>query len=177
MEDILNNTQLHLQGSNPDEAFARVASNLDNKDVAKNFCEHTEEILKEMGEKGAYIYNPNLIGVYAEIVEHHPEMAKTCNDLVNMVAELDGSPDGKIAGAAVEYFDKVDRTDGVDSSQKSLARIKSNSWRKKQEKAKENSEEATVTQEYKRYKSKYYRDNILKTANQLVKLKIELPDE
>ena len=29
----------------------------------------------------------------------------------------------------------------------------------------------------KSYKSKYYRDNILKTANQLVKLKIELPDE
>lgn len=28
----------------------------------------------------------------------------------------------------------------------------------------------------KRYKSKYYRDNILKNANQLVKLKIELPD-
>ena len=76
--------------------------------------------------------------MYAEIVQHHPEMAKKCNELANKTANLQqhNGMESYTYDAAHNYYEKVKEMDGVSDSDKSMARVRATSWERKAEQAK-----------------------------------------
>ena len=126
----------------PDAAFANVAVCLDDKKVAERFCKYTEKMLNKMEENDMDTSFPEIIDAYAEIAQHHPEMAGKCNKLVRQAVERsDNQHYSEMLGKAVDFFDKVTATEGVVEKDKSLAKSRSHYYKKSQQRISEKESE------------------------------------
>ena len=119
---------------------------LDDKKTAEDFLKYTEKALQQADEKNGVVNGDGLIKQYAEIVQHHPEMAKKCNELVNKTADLQerNGMESYTYDAAYNYFEKVKEMkeiDGVSDFDKSIARTRSTLWKRKADQAKEREKE------------------------------------
>ena len=118
---------------------------LDDKKVAEDFLKHTEKALERADDNDGVLMGGALIKQYAEIVKHHPEMAKKCNELVNKTANLQGGNYlSDTYDAASKYYEKVKEMNGVSDSDKAMARTRSNIWEKKAVRTKEREEEQSM---------------------------------
>ena len=132
MLDNVSDLAMHTQV--PDAAFANVAVCLDDKKVAERFCAYTEKMLNKMEENDMDTSFPEIIDAYAEIAQHHPEMAGKCNKLVRQAVERsDNQHYSEMLGKAVDFFDKVIATEGVAEKDKSLAKSRSHYYKKSQQ--------------------------------------------
>ncbi len=117
---------------------------LDDKKTAENFLKYTEKALQQVDEKNGVVkHGDGLIKQYAEIVQHHPEMAKKCNELVNKTANLNerNGMESYTYDDAHNYFEKVKEMDGISYSDKLMAKARSETWKRKAEQAKEREKE------------------------------------
>ena len=131
--------ELAVEGGR-EQVIGGLCTRLDDKKVADEFLKFAEEDLNRLNDKGQDILSGDLlIEKFAEIVKHHPEMAKKCNELVNKTADLQGcnGHDAYVYGAAHNYFEQVKEMDGVSDYDKTMAKVRSKTWDKRAQKAEE----------------------------------------
>ena len=122
--------ELAVEGGR-EQVIGGLCTRLDDKKVADEFLKFAEEDLNRLADKGQDIYSGNLpIEKFAEIVKHHPEMAKKCNELVNRVADDQefNRWRGETLEAAVNYFNEVNGDDKVSDYDRTVARIRGRRW-------------------------------------------------
>lgn len=130
--DNIDDLAFHTQY--PDFAFSNVAICLDDKKVAERFVNYTEKMLNKMEDVGKDTSSSQIIDAFAEIVQHHPEMAGKCNKLVRQsVDSADKQIYSEMLGKAVDFFDKVNVADGVSEKDKSMAKSRSHYYKKAQQ--------------------------------------------
>ncbi|MBQ2886645.1 MAG: hypothetical protein IJE43_23240 [Alphaproteobacteria bacterium] len=130
--DNIDDLAFHTQC--PDVAFSNIAICLDDKKVAERFCTYTEKMLNKMEDEGKDTSSSLIIDAFAEIVQHHPEMAGKCNKLVRQsVDSADKQIYSEMLGKAVDFFDKVNVADGVSEKDKSMAKSRSHYYKKAQQ--------------------------------------------
>ena len=118
----------------PDVAFSNVAICLDDKKVAERFVNYTEKMLNKMEDEGKDTSSSQIIDAFAEIVQHHPEMAGKCNKLVRQSVDMaDKQIYSEMLGKAVDFFDKVNVAEGVSEKDKSMAKSRSHYYKKAQQ--------------------------------------------
>lgn len=132
MLDNVDDLAFHTQY--PDVAFSNVAICLDDKKVAERFVNYTEKMLNKMEDEGKDTSSSQIIDAFAEIVQHHPEMAGKCNKLVRQSVDMaDKQIYSEMLGKAVDFFDKVNVAEGVSEKDKSMAKSRSHYYKKAQQ--------------------------------------------
>ena len=124
--------------------YFRLILPLDDEKTAEDFLKYTEKALQRAEARNGVNLGAGLIDSYTEIVRHHPEMAKKCNELVNKTAnlQLENGEEADTYDLAYKYYEEVKKMDGVSDYDKSMARIRSASWKRKAWRAKQEKEQS-----------------------------------